>query len=261
MDDNLPPTNDNQQPENSNSNPPEPPVVPPTSNPIATEEISLPEVETPKAPEPPTTPPMETEENTVPPKPEAEPEEAPIEIGSLGQPAFTSYSQETTGKTQDDSLKPAKPKAKKVKTIASVMGILLIALSLPLSLLLVKQNQEIRKNAETPGLSGSVSLCGIKVSPIGQNAPGSGNYSFSYSITSTDGKSHTAEVHTYGCACTDGNRGSCGTSSGKCDGKSFTINTPHTGTVTAPKIGDCGTYQADVFILSVDGNSGCYTNK
>lgn len=258
MDDNLPPTNDNQQPENPNINPPEPPVVPPTSNPIATEEISLPEVEIPKAPEPPTNPPMETEKNTVPPKPEAEPEEAPIEIGSLGQPAFTSYSQETAEKTQDDSPKTAKPKAKKIKTMASVLGILLIALSLPLSLLLVKQNQEIRKEAETPGLSGSVSLCGITVSPVSQSFE-NGVYTFTYKIA---GSGQKVNFHAYACSCTDGTRGSCGTNSAeKCNSENETLTAPFTRSIQAPKIGDCGTYQGDVFILSVNGDTGCYTNK
>jgi hypothetical protein len=212
----------------------------------------------PEITETPLTPPTE---NITPPEPQTKPEETkpdeqPIEIGSLGASSFTSYNQEDLN---DNS--PKSKKSKKIKTVSAVLGVLLIIAALPLTLLLVKQRQELRKEAETPGLSGSVALCGIKVSPIGQNAPENGNYSFSYSITSTDGKTHTAEVHTYGCACNEASRGSCGTESGQCDGNSFTINTPHTGTVTAPKIGDCGTYQADVFILSVDGNSGCYTNK
>lgn len=217
MDNNLP-TDDqnNQQPDNSNITPPETSVV----------------------------------------SPPVEPTEKPIEIGSLEQPSFSTYTQNTN----NSSPTPVQ-KSKKGKVITSFIAILLIIIALPLSLILVKQRQEIRKEAETPGLSGSVSLCGIKVSPIGQNAPGGGNYTFTYSITSTDGEPHTAEVHTYGCACNEGNRSSCGTVSGKCEGKSFTINTPHTGTVTAPKIGDCGTYQADVFILSVDKKTECYTNR
>lgn len=190
-----------------------------------------------------------------------EPKVKPATVADMTEEPIKTEIQQTAEETKKKSfvLPPKKIKSK-VKNISAIISLLVIIVALPISLFLVKQRQEIRKEAETPGLSGSVSVCGITVSPIGQNF-NNNTYTFTYSITSNDGKQHKAEVHTYGCSCNEGNRGSCGTNSGKCEGKSFTINTPHTGTVTAPKIGDCGTYQADVFILSVDGNKECYTNK
>ncbi len=151
----------------------------------------------------------------------------------------------------------SKPKKKiNIKSLSSILGILIIIAALPITLMLVKQRQEIRKEAASTGLSGSVSFCGITITPTGHNYS-NGNYTFSYSIT---GSGHTVEVHTYGCSCTDGNRGSCGTNSGKCKGNSFTTQTPYSGTITAPNIGDCGTHQADVFVVSVDGRSECHNN-
>jgi len=185
----------------------------------------------------------------------------PATVTDIKEEPIKAEIQQTAEKIEETpSAAPPKKGKSKIKNISAIIGLLVIIVALPISLFLVKQRQEIRKEAATPGLSGSVSLCGITVSPIGQNF-NKGTYTFTYSITSNDGKQHNAEVHTYGCACNEGNRSSCGTNSGKCEGKSFTINTPHTGTITTPKIGDCGTYQADVFILSVDGNKGCYTNK
>jgi len=154
----------------------------------------------------------------------------------------------------------SKPKKKiNVKSISSILGILIIIAALPITMMLVKQRQEIRKEAASPGLSGSVSLCGITVSPTG-GSYNNGVYTFNYSINSNDGKSHKVVVHTYGCACAEGNRGSCGTSSGKCSGNSQTVNTNYSGTIKTPNIGDCGTHQADVFIISVDERSECHTN-
>ncbi len=155
---------------------------------------------------------------------------------------------------------PPKKGKSKIKTISTIMGLIIIIIALPLGVFLVKQRQEIRKEAEEePGLSGSVSFCGITISPTGDNWS-NGVYTLYYSITSNDGQQHTVEVHTYGCSCVEGSRGSCGTNSGKCSGNSFTTKTNYNGSVSSPNIGDCGTHQNDVFVVSVDGDTSCSNN-
>ena len=234
--DNLPidknqPVDNNQNVTNDN-----PPVTLPETPLIPTAEI-----------------PPEKKPETTPPSPEEQPkpEEQPIEIGSLEQPAFTSYTQ---GATDDDS---KSKKGKKIKTIASVLGLLLIIAALTLTVLLVKQRQEIRKEAAGTDKSGSISFCGITVSPGSHNEQ-NGVYTFNYSIT---GSGHTVEVHEYGCACSDGNRETCGSGSGSCSTNKYTQTTPISRTITVRQpAGDCGTFQADVFVLSVDGRSECHNN-
>ncbi len=187
----------------------------------------------------------------MPPLPETD--EKPSEVKIIGEPEVKQTAPEVTNITTS----PPENKNKKLKNISAIIGLLIIIIALPLSLLLVKQRQEIRKKAEAPGLSGSISFCGITISPTGQSFS-NGTYTFTYSIT---GSGHTVKVHTYGCACVEGARGSCGTNSGKCKGNSFTTQTPYSGSITAPKIGDdCGTYQADVYVVSVDGNTACHNN-
>ena len=226
--DNLP-TDNNQKPVTPSDT--QPTVIPETSS-----------VTPPPAPPPPKVPPI-----TLPEKPQ----EKPIEIGSLEQPSFTSYTQGTT----DDNSKSKK--GKKIKTLASVLGILLIIAALPLTVILVKQRQEIRKEAAGTQLSGSISFCGITVSPGSHNEQ-NGTYTFNYSIT---GSGHTVEVHEYGCVCSDGNRETCGGGSGSCSTNKYTKTTPINGTITVRQPGgDCGTFQADVFVLSVDGRSECHNN-
>ncbi len=249
--DNLP-TDKNQAGDNNqkvtNDNPP---VTPPETPPIPT--VEKPPEEKPgtppSKPQPETPLPSPTEEK---PKPEEQPKEQPIEVGSLEQqPAFTSYTQ---GATDDDS-KPKK--SKKLKTIASVLGILLIVAALPLTVILVKQRQEIRKEAAGNQLSGSVSFCGITVSPVSHNEQ-NGVYTFNYSVS---GNGQRVEVHEYGCVCSEGNRETCGTNSGSCSTNKFTKTAPFNGTITVRQpAGDCGTFQADVFVLSVDGRSECHNN-
>lgn len=236
--DNLP-TDKNQPVDNNqnvtNDNPP--PVTPPETPPVPT-------VETPAEEKPETIPPTTPEE-------QPKVEEQPIEVGSLEQPSFTSYTQATV--TDDAGAK----KNKKIKTIASVLGILLIAAALPLTVLLVKQRQEIRKEAAGTDKSGSISFCGITISP-GSHSEQNGTYTFNYSIT---GSGHTVEVHEYGCFCSDGNRDTCGTGSGSCSTNKYTLPTPINRTITVRQPGgDCGTFQADVFVLSVDGRSECHNN-
>jgi len=181
----------------------------------------------------------------------------PATVTDIKEEPIKTEIQQTAEKTEETpSVPPLKKGKSKIKNISAIIGLLVIIVALPVSLFLVKQRQEIRKEAETPGLSGSVSFCGITITPTGQNFS-NGTYTFTYSISGTG---QTVEVHTYGCSCKEGARGSCGTNSGQCDGNSFTKQTPFSGTITAPKIGDCGTYQADVFVVSVNGRSECHNN-
>jgi hypothetical protein len=230
-----------------------PPVTLPETPPVPT--VEKPPEEKPETPPPKpqieTPPPSPTEEG---PKSEEQPKEQSIEVGSLDkEPAFTSYTQTSAG---DDSGTKNK-KGKKLKTIASVLGLLLIITALPLTVILVKQRQEIRKEAAGTKLSGSVSFCGITVKPISHNEQ-NGVYTFNYSIS---GNGQTVEVHEYGCVCSEGNRETCGTSSGSCSTNKFTKTAPFNGTITVRQpAGDCGTFQADVFVLSVNGDKNCHNN-
>jgi len=237
--DNLPKDNQDEEKKKTEVKPidigsidqPSPSVVDPTQSPEEKKE----EVTIPKA-----APELETEIK----------EEEPIQTNV-----------QQTAETEETVPPPPPKKSKsKIKNISAIIGLVIIIVALPLGVFLVKQRQEIRKEAEAPGLSGSISICGkIKVSPTGDNWS-NGVYTLYYSITSIDGQQHSAEVHTYGCSCTEGDRGSCGTNSGKCSGNSFTITTPYSGSVTAPNIGDCGTHQNDVFVVSVDGDTSCHNN-
>jgi len=256
MDNNLPlnKPDDNQTKDDLNINPP----VPPASPSIEPEKPVIPEMpEVPETPPPP--PPKPTEDINISepmskPK-EPKPEEKPIEIGSLGNPSsFASYTQEKpSGSLPEKNNK----KGKKIKNLVSVLGILLIIITLPLTILLVKQRQEIRKEAAGTEKSSSISFCGITITP-GDHFEKNGTYTFKYSIT---GNGHSVRVHEYGCYCSNGSLETCGTSSGKCSTNEYTKNTPIDGVITVHQpAGDCGTFQADVFVLSVDGRSECHNN-
>jgi len=190
---------------------------------------------------------------TAPPIEENQEKVEPVIVSDIKEEPIKTNVQQVAEEEQS----PITPPKSKIKNISAIISLLVIIVALPTSLFLVKQRQEIRKEAETPGLSGSVSLCGITVSPVSQNFNNE-TYTFTYSVS---GSGQKVEIHAYACACTDGNRGSCGTSSGKCNSDNQTLTAPFTRSIKAPQIGDCGTYQGDVFVLSVDGNKECYTNK
>ena len=233
--DNLPidknqPVDNNQNVTNDN-----PPVTLPETPLIPTAEI-----------------PPEKKPETTPPSPEEQPkpEEQPIEIGSLEQPAFTSYTQ---GATDDDS---GAKKGKKIKTIASVLGILLIIISLPLTVILVKQRQEIRKEAK---ISTTVSTSAIQNTPIGETLPttaNGGTYSTTFRVTNTASGSRTVVLQKMVCACPEGEGNppgfcsNCSTSnetvtlsSGQSIERTLSAHQPR-GTV-------CGSYQVDLTVVSV----------
>ena len=256
MDNNLPPNNDNQQSDSLNINLPEPPVTPPTE----TEKTSIPEM--PEVPETPTTP----TENIVTPEPEIKPEEQPIEIGSLGgQPSFTSYNQEIMTDSSSKS-----NKSKKIKTISSVLGILLIIAALPLSMFLVKQRQELRKEAATSGQesSGTANVCGVVLSAT--HSKNGNKFTSTFNLKNTRSDSAPFEFHTYSCACSDritlpSQGGGCGTGSCSCTSTNDSITLAPGGStsrqVTAEEsAGDCGSFQNDAFIISVNGVANCSNN-
>lgn len=90
--------------------------------------------------------------------------------------------------------------------------------------------------------------------PSGQ--AGIGNYSYSVTFSSIDGYTHSVNYTTANSFCTSGGGGPCTQNSIPGGG---TQNTPFTVTMSrSPTIGNnCGTYQDDVWINSVDGNGGC----
>jgi hypothetical protein len=235
---------DNQKVTNDN-----PPVTPPETPPIST-------TETPPEQKPETTPPSPEEQ----PKSEEQPKEQPIEVGSLEQqPAFTSYTQ---GATDDDS---KSKKGKKIKTIASVLGILLIIAALPLTVILVKQRQELRKEAAgAVEPSGSANVCGVVLSAT--HSYSNGRLTTTFSLKNTRSDTASFEFHTYSCVCSGGYQKPCGTNSGSCSSTNDRITLAPGGTTskTVSAVqpgGDCGSFQNDGFIIAVNGNQNCSNNK
>jgi len=239
--DNLP--NDKNQAVDNNQNVTNdnPPVTPPETPPIPT--IEKPPEEKPETPPPKpqieTPPPSPTEEQ---PKPEEQPKEQPIEVGSLEQQtAFTSYTQGAT----DDNSKPKK--SKKLKTIVSVLGILLIIAALPLTVILVKQRQEIRKEAA----SGTVTVCGVTVATAGYKLNSNFSYTGKYFLSNTSGRNVEMTIRVDGCACSEGNLPQC---NNNCIGENRNITVPPSGLsqeVTTPSNpDDCGTFQTDIKVMS-----------
>jgi hypothetical protein len=230
MDNNLP-TDDNQKPVT-------PVETPPTENPSV-----IPET------------PKETPPITFPEEPKQETPETTIEIGSLGQPSLS---------TLQDVGDKSSNKAKKIKNAASILGLLLIIVSLPLTVLLVKQRQEIRKEAAVS--QGTLNICGITVGQPTENK-GSGTYSITVPIKNTRTDTAKVEIHTYACACTEGNLSQCGTSKGKCESTNEVISLSpgesrnyQTATARQSNGQTCGTFQADFFIVSVNGDTNCRNN-
>jgi len=236
MDNNLP-TDDNQKPVTPVETPP-----PPTESPSVIPET--PE-ETPS-----TTPASVIEETppiTLPEEPKREAPEPTIEIGSLDQPSLSTF-QDVGGKSSN--------KSKKIKKAVSILGLLLIITSLPLAVVLVKQRQEIRKEART---SDTVITDGIQNTPTGETPPtaaNGGTYSTSFRITNTNSVSKTVVLKKETCTCPEG----AGNPPGFCHNCS-TLNetvtlspgqsiertlSAHQSTGTV-----CGSFQLDITVLSV----------
>jgi len=200
----------------------------------------------------------ETPSVVLPEEPKAEiptekPQEPTIEIGSLSQPSLSTL-QEASSKTSN--------KSKKMKTVVSILGLLLIIASLPLAVILVKQRQEIRKEAVT---GGPVEVQGIQVSAIGEQPPttaNGGTYSTTFRIKNTNSGAKTVTFEKHQCACPEGG----GNPPGKCFNNGQPgCPAPQTETVSLgggqsiertlsarqPNGGVCGSFQVDLVILSV----------
>jgi hypothetical protein len=222
------PSNNNQPPATSTDTPPA--TIPETSSVVLPEE---PKTETP------------TEK----------PAEPTIEIDSLGQPSLSTL-QEASSKTSN--------KSKKMKTVVSILGLLLIIASLPLAVILVKQRQEIRKEAEMG--QGVVEKDGIQISAISEQPPttaNGGTYSTTFKIKNTNSGTKTVVLEKHQCACVEGG----GNPSGKCFNHGQPgCPAPQTETITLgggqsiertvsarqPDGSVCGSFQVDLVILSVN---------
>lgn len=231
--DNLP--TDKNQPVDNNQNvtTETPPVTPPEAS-------SNPSSATPSDKQPETTPSSSEEQ----------PKEQPIEVGSLEeQPSFTSYTQ---GAADNDS---NPKKGKKLKTIASVLGILLIIISLPLTVILVKQRQEIRKEASVtqPAFNDIQITFESETSPSAANG---GTYSTTFKVTNKVSNTRTVVVEKKGCYCLAGNpSGGCNDT---CSSENATLtiggNQSTNVTISArqPSGTVCGSYQTDLSVVSVN---------
>ena len=243
MDNNLP-TDDNQKPVTPVETPP-PPTETPTVIPETPEET------------PTTTPPPVIEETppvTLPEEPKQETPEPTIEIGSLGQPSLSTL-QDVGGKSSS--------KSKKIKNVVSILSLLLIIAALPLAVVLVKQRQEIRKEAAGVEPSGSANVCGVVLSA--SHSYSSGRLTTTFTLKNTRTDSASFEFHTYSCVCSGAYQKPCGTGSGSCTSTNDPITLAPGGTtsktVTAVQSGgDCGSFQNDGFIIAVNGIQNCSNN-
>jgi len=222
------PSNNNQPPATSTDIPPT--TIPETSSVVLPEE---PKTETP------------TEK----------PAESTIEIGSLGQPSLSTF--KNTGGSSSSG------RSKKVKTVVSILGLLLIIASLPLAVVLVKQRQEIRKEA---AMGGPVEVQGVQVSATGEQAPtaaNGGTYSTTFRVKNTNSGTKTVTIEKHQCACTEGG----GNPAGKCFNhgqpgcpapttETFSLgggqSTERTLSARQPDGGVCGSFQVDLVVLSVN---------
>jgi hypothetical protein len=194
------------------------------------------------------TPPTESP-SVIPGTPEETPTEKPaeptIEIGSLGQPSLSTF-QNVNGKSSN--------KSKKIKSIVSVLGILLIITVLPLTVVLVKQRQDIRKNASVT----QPAFNDISITFNNETPPSSGNggtYSTSFKVTNKVSAQRTVRLEKKSCYCTEGNPVSCQ----NCPSPQIeTITLPPNGstniTISArqPSGSICGSFQNDLTVLAVN---------
>ena len=186
----------------------------------------------------------EVKQEIIPENPEASKEET-IEIGSLDKPSISTLNQEINSQA-NDQITPVK-KNKKGKTITSFVAILLIIAALPTSLILVKQRQDIRKEAA----SGTVTACGVTVATAGYKLNSNFSYTGKYFLSNTSGRSVEMTIRVDGCACNEGNLPQC---NNNCIGENKNITVPPSGLpqeITTPSNPDeCGTFQTDIKVMS-----------
>ncbi|MBM3205592.1 hypothetical protein FJZ41_01925 [Candidatus Shapirobacteria bacterium] len=249
MDNNLP-TDNNQPPVKPAETPPPTPATP---------SVIIQETPEEKPQETPSETPPTNQSQTPPPEPvmpeppkESEspkPQEPTIEIGSLDKTPG-SVIQDTNGSSTPKS------KSKKAKTVSAVLGLILIIAALPLATILVKQRQEIRKEAQ---VSPSVTIGDVQVTPTGETPPtatNGGTYSVNFKITNVSSGTRTAVLEKMICVCSEGE----GNPVGYCHGCSTSNETVALSagqsidrTLSAHQSSGnvCGSFQLDLTVLSV----------
>lgn len=163
---------------------------------------------------------------------------------------------------------------------AAIAGILIV-IGLPVTILVLQQQQQTQQSAQTYGSKHdtcnklTISLNENPVCPrltqlnnntcsvINPNTKNHLNsYTFTIGITSNDGKAHTFKYTSYNNFCTKGyataGNGVCQCSDNALT-QTATVGTPQNIILTrSPTTGSyCGTYQMDIHITSIDGNTNC----
>ncbi|MCX6726165.1 MAG: hypothetical protein NT052_02550 [Candidatus Shapirobacteria bacterium] len=177
--------------------------------------------------------------------------EQSIEIGaidSLEKPSFSTYTQGTT-----DNFSTSAKKSKKGKIIASVLAILLIVTSLPISIMLVKQRQDIRKNAS----ESQAAFNDIQITFESETAPSTANggiYSTNFKVANNVSSTRTVVVEKNSCYCSSGSPSAC---NDNCSPTNVTLtigghqSTNVTISSKQPSGAICGSFQTDLTVISV----------
>lgn len=181
------------------------------------------------------------------------PPEKTIEIGSLDeQPTFSTLNQGTINQT--DSNPSSGKKNNKGKIITSVLAILLIIAALPTTVILVKQRQDIRKNAS----ESQAAFSDITITFESETAPSAGNggtYSTTFKVANTVSSTRTVTVEKKSCYCSSGSPSAC---NDNCSSANATLslggNQSTNVTISArqPDGSICGAFQTDLTVKSVN---------
>lgn len=179
-------------------------------------------------------------------------QEETIEIGSLDKPSISTLNQEVISQT--DNIPNSGKKNKKGKVITSVLAILLIIAALPTTVILVKQRQDIRKNASET----QASFSDIQVTFENETAPSAGNggtYSTTFKVANTVSNPRTVVVEKKSCYCISGSPSAC---NDNCSSANATLslggNQSTNVTISAkqPSGTICGSYQTDLTVIAVN---------
>ncbi len=133
----------------------------------------------------------------------------------------------------------------KKQIIFSILGLLVIVASIPIAVFLVKQRQEIRKEAA----SGSITKCGVTISTASGGGFNGSNFTGNYSLNNNSGKTVEMKIQLHGCACDKGNLSQCNTGCIE-QTKNLTLS-PGTSSqsITTPSKNNCGTFQTDLKVI------------
>ncbi len=180
------------------------------------------------------------------------PKEETIEIGSLDKPSISTLNQETIDQ-ENNNLDSGK-KNKKGKIITSVLAVLLIIVALPTTVILVKQRQDIRKNAS----ESQAAFSDIQVTFENETAPSTGNggiYSTTFKVANTVSSTRTVVVEKKSCYCSSGSPSAC---NDNCSSQNETLtlggNQSKNVTISAkqPSGTICGSFQTDLTVKQVN---------